>query len=250
MLTHHPILQLQRNLYNLPKGRERFEAYLALMKDPATGDIKLPLSGMNPMGHNHLADLLDAYLAMDVDGKAVEALKGWQSEPILQEAFANLNMQTAFVLADDAKGQWTHRVAYEFDAIYHLKPLFRRGWLVALLWSSEAADSSRALTSLRQTVYRGAWIAAHGHAATLGDLIHQEGWVAKKLGLAQQLEEEELTFTHKILKPYWNSEDEPVLLAGIFGDEAATKLGHPPLGLRSNAGIELGVSLNPQWNPS
>jgi hypothetical protein len=53
-LTFVPLLQTQRELYDLPRNMERFNAYLATMKDPTTGDLKLPLVAMNPMGKEHV----------------------------------------------------------------------------------------------------------------------------------------------------------------------------------------------------
>ena len=54
-----PLLGIQRDLYRLPRGRERFEAYLRTMVDSRTGDLALPLVDMNPMGKEHLPPLLD-----------------------------------------------------------------------------------------------------------------------------------------------------------------------------------------------
>ena len=47
-----PLLGIQRDIYRLPRGRERFEAYLHTMVDSRTGDLALPLVDMNPMGRS------------------------------------------------------------------------------------------------------------------------------------------------------------------------------------------------------
>lgn len=49
-LEFTPLLQVQRDLYRLPRGWERFRAYLQTLVDPETKDLQLPLSAMNPMG--------------------------------------------------------------------------------------------------------------------------------------------------------------------------------------------------------
>src|SRR5262245_63820989 len=66
-LEYTPLLQVQRDLYRLPRGWERFRAYLQTMVDPETKDIQLPLSAMNPMGKDHVPALLDQYLEFDAD---------------------------------------------------------------------------------------------------------------------------------------------------------------------------------------
>ena len=63
-LRHEPLLQIQRDLYALPRGRERFEAYIATMTDADTGDMALPLMSMNPMGKDHIPEILDGWTSV------------------------------------------------------------------------------------------------------------------------------------------------------------------------------------------
>ena len=63
-LDYVPLLKIQRDLYELPRGFERFREYLRTMTDPESGDLKFPLVAMNPMGKDHVTALLDA-LAVD-----------------------------------------------------------------------------------------------------------------------------------------------------------------------------------------
>src|SRR3954471_21253896 len=97
-LTFVPLLQIQRDLYDLPRNMERFNAYLATMKDPVTGDLKLPLVAMNPMGKEHVPALLDEWIARgadDISARAVgEAAARLQSIPG--------EFQVGLVIADDA----------------------------------------------------------------------------------------------------------------------------------------------------
>ena len=74
MLSHQPLLQLQRDLYDIPPGRERFDTYIATMRDE-DGDMKLPLPAMNPMAKDHVPALLDAYLALGADEVAQAIIK-------------------------------------------------------------------------------------------------------------------------------------------------------------------------------
>ena len=83
-LEFAPLLQVQRDLYRLPRGMDRFRAYLQTMVDPETKDIQLPLSPMNPMGKDHVPALLDEYLAFDADGLAARAVA--EAEPRLSHA--------------------------------------------------------------------------------------------------------------------------------------------------------------------
>ena len=72
-LTFLPLLHVQRELYALPRGMERFREYIRTMTDADTGDLALPLVAMNPMGKDHVPALIDAYLALEAERVAAEA---------------------------------------------------------------------------------------------------------------------------------------------------------------------------------
>jgi len=62
ILNYVPLLQVQRDLYRIPRGGARFKAYLRTMIDPDTSDLRLPLTEMNPMGKEHIPRLIDDLL--------------------------------------------------------------------------------------------------------------------------------------------------------------------------------------------
>ena len=68
-LSYVPILQLQRDLYEMPRDRARFDAYIKLIANDEGDDMALlPLVIANPMAKEHVNDDLDVLLAMDADG--------------------------------------------------------------------------------------------------------------------------------------------------------------------------------------
>ena len=72
-VTLVPMLRVQRGLYDLPRGAERFRRYLDAMTG-GTDDIVLPLAVFNPMGKDHVAATLDRLLGVDAEGVAIEAV--------------------------------------------------------------------------------------------------------------------------------------------------------------------------------
>ena len=66
-LSFLPLLQIQRDLYSMPRGMERFREYIKTMTDAETGDMALPLVAMNPMGKEHIPALIDEYLALGAE---------------------------------------------------------------------------------------------------------------------------------------------------------------------------------------
>ena len=71
-LEYVPLLQVQRDLYEMPRGGKRFEAYIETLRDES-GEMALPLGGMNPMGKGHLPELLDDYLGLGGERLGEEA---------------------------------------------------------------------------------------------------------------------------------------------------------------------------------
>lgn len=237
MLTHVPLLQLQRDLYNIPAGRERFDAYIAEMRG-ADGEMRLPLPAMNPMAKDHVPALLDEYLALGADEIAQTIIDGLQTA----NPFGRDEFRTALVLADDEKGQWTNRIATDFNHRFKSRPMFRRNWLVGLLWSSEPTSKQAVESAIHLTVYRGLWIAEHGFAETVAQMLAQEGFVQKQASFSPTFDTEEIEYTAEVLSPILQNDDEPTLIAAFYGDPAAAELGHPKLGLSPNAGFELALA--------
>jgi hypothetical protein len=233
-----PLLKVQRELYGMPRGMERFRAYLATMIDPETRDLKLPLSGMNPMGKDHIPVLLDQYLAMDADQIAALAIADAESRLThIQGEF-----KVALVLSDDAMGGWTNRYTSEFGRRFGTKAYHRRGWLEVGLWTSEAPAAETVREQVLATIYRAAHIEQHGFAHTLRDMLAQEGFAMAQAGCIEPaLDADDLAYTREVIRPYLDTKDYSTIIACLFGDEAARSLGYAPVGLSARASFALAL---------
>lgn len=238
-LEYLPLLSVQRNLYSLPRGMERFREYLKTMIDADTGELGLPLTAMNPMGKDHVPALLDRLLAMDADGEGARAMA--ETERALKGRIARYKI--ALVVTDDAMGGWTNRFATEFDHRFRQGPLYKRGFIVALLWTSEEPAPERVRDEVAQCIFRAAHVEEHGHPETLGEMLDQETHVLRMAGASTPiLASDDLEYTRHVLGPYLRSKDHPVIIAALFGDQAATQLGYRPLGLSPRAGLALALA--------
>ena len=237
-LDYSPLLQVQRDLYAMPRDRTRFDAYIATMTGSASGDLALPLTAMNPMGKEHVPALLDQYLAADTDGQASRAVKA--REPDLAQfpgAF-----RTCLVIADDAKGGWTNRYTTEFSHRFESRAMMKRGWIVGLLWTSEPAVPDIAVLEVLVSVHRAAWISTHGVARSLGEMLAQEGWAMARAGCTEPvLDSDDLAYTRGVIAPHLEATDRATLVACVFGDAAARALGYPSHGLSERAGLALAL---------
>jgi hypothetical protein len=232
------LLQVQRDLYRMPRGMDRFRAYLRTMTGPSGKDLELPLVAMNPMGKDHVPALLDRLLELDADeaGEAAtsEARADLQSEPG--------RFKVGLVMADDAHGGWTNRYDYEFGHRIGEAAVYKRGWIVGLLWTSEEPARAAVREEVLTAIYRAAYIQRHGLATSLASMLEQEGIVMAMAGCTgPRLEPDDLEYTRDVIEPLRKATDQPTLMACLFGDEAAAMFGYRPQGLSPRAGLALAL---------
>jgi hypothetical protein len=239
-LAYVPLLSLQRELYEIPRGRERFEAYLAAMLDEARDDVRLaPLGVMNPMAREHIASRLDEWLALDADAIGAQAV----AEVSGRLADIPGSFRIGLVVADDARGGWTNRYAVAYGNAFEDAATRKRQWLSALLWSSEPASAKAAREAVLTTVFRGAYIQRHGPTRTLRDRLAQEGYALASAGCdGPTLDPDDLAYTRDVLAPLLDAEDRRTGIECLYGDNAARSLGLTPRGLSNNAGLALALA--------
>ena len=234
MFVHLPLLEVQQGLYRLPRGPERFAAYLNLMT--GLGDtLALPLAVLNPMAKSHVLEKLEQLLTLDAETLAAEAIA---------EANGRLELKTpiklGLVVADDVAGGWTDR--YLTDAAHRFEPgELRYGFGAALLWAGESYTAAALTEQVLAACYRTAFILEHGPAQTLRQRMTQEGGAAAFAGTDLTLNADELEYTRAVVTPHLHTTAFPTVFACLYGDEAARSVGYAPLGLSRDAGFALAL---------
>jgi hypothetical protein len=245
-LDYVPLLAVQRELYAVPRGMERFRKYLGTMSNKdGTGLDLPPLVLMNPMAKDHVTALLDELLALDADGVAAAAA----AEAATRLADVAGDFKATLVVADDRMGGWTNRYAYEYNLRFQCGPAPRRLprwtqhlWVTGVLWSSEAASARAVREAMLTAVYRLAYIHRHGPARTLRDRLAQEGAVLAAAGCTgPALDEDDIAYTREVLVPYLDADDMRTAIECLFGDAAGRTLGFTPRGLSPWAGVALAL---------
>jgi hypothetical protein len=237
-LTHVPLLQVQRDLYSLPRGMERFREYIKTMTDAETGDLALPLVAMNPMGKDHVPALIDDYLALGAETIAAEAT----AKAVALQTKGS-SYRVGLVVSDDLKGGWTNRWASEYSHRIEGAAITKRGWLVGILWTSEPASAQAVRDAVLTSIYRTDYLQTHAAPATLGQMLDQEGYAMARAGCATpELDDDDLAYTRSVITPHLGATDRATVMACLFGDRAAAALGYPPQGLSDRAGLALALS--------
>lgn len=238
------LLQIQRDLYDTPRGFERFQEYLDILRG-GTDDMALPLSALNPMGHAHVATTLDHLLTINAEMIAQKAV---------EEATTRLSefpqeVQIALVVADDLRGQWTNRILTEMNHLFKMRAELRRGWQTVLCWTSEKWDSCRVHRETLAAVYRAWHFLRHGEACTLSQMMRQEGAALAFAGAdIPYLDSDDLAYSREVIAGLGDTHDYSLQVAILFGDNAARSVGYEPQGLSDRAG--LAVALANQITPA
>ena len=238
-LTFVPLLQAQRDLYALPRGMERFREYIRTMTDAATGDLALPLVAMNPMGKDHVPALIDEYLALGAETIASNAV----DDAIRGSTPSGLpGYKVGLVVSDDLKGGWTNRWASEFSHRVEYAAITKRGWIVGILWTSDAPSEQIVRDAVRTSIYRVEYLQTHPAPKTLGEMLDQEGYAMARAGcITPALDEDDLDYTRGVIAPHRQATDRATVMACLFGDTAAKALGYEPRGLSDRAGLALAL---------
>ncbi len=232
-VTVVPALRAQRDLLDVPRGMERFDAYVKTMIGPQNS-IELPLFLFNPMAREHVADVLDDLLAFDAEAVAAEAVREAN-----ERLDAPIDINVIAIVIDDARGGWTNRYITDFEVRF-TGFSGAPAWAQAVVWSSEGSDPETFRGTVLRTVARSAHIAEHGMPATLGQMLIQEGAAARFAGWGERgLSDSDADYTREVIEPYLGETGRPVQMACLYGDDAAREVGYEPLGLSPWAGIAI-----------
>jgi hypothetical protein len=238
-----PILEKLRDLYLIPRGPDRFQAYIDLATGGATAtkDIPYPpLITVNPMAKEHALEFVESLLALGAEEVARTVLE--EANARLESVEYSQTIKVGLSVLDDLMGGWTNRTFNDAARFKVGKSLEKTGWLCMPLWTSEAPNLEELRPVLLESACRAAYVVQHGDPKTLREMIQQEGAVAAFANRSLECDREELEYSRAVIAPHLQSTHQPTVIACLYGDEAAKELGYPPLGLSKNAGFQIALA--------
>lgn len=238
-----PTLEKLRDLYRIPLGPERFQAYI----DTVVGDAKrssdlhvAPLVQANPMAKTYALDCVQRWIELGIEDFARELLEEIRNP--FESSDPDRTVKVGFTVLDDLKGGWTQRTfndAARFETGLYLE---RTGWASLRLWTSESPALEGVRPLVLEVMYRAEFVVQHGDPQTLREMMRQEGLAGAFAGRTLEYDWDELEYSRAVLAPHLESTQQPTTFAGMYGDEAARELGYPPLGLSAQAGFQVGLA--------
>jgi hypothetical protein len=245
-ITHVPLLQIQRELYERPRTMARFHEYLRTIFG---GDVSeendipqlVPLIAMNPMGRTHVNDRLHQLLALDAEAIAAAAVAEAQKRLTPMLPSYQGDYQHGLVIVDDLGGAWSNRFVGEAGRFAAVK-LDKYKWFSSGFFVSDEPTPARVRQTVLSGIYRTLYLDRHGAPKTLRQMLVQEGQTGRFAGIAPHLGADDLAYSQEVLQSYLDSAHYPTCIAAMLGDEAARTLGYQPLGLSPYAGIAVAIA--------
>lgn len=225
--TLQPILDRMLELYESPRGIDRFREYLALLQGDTNADLAIPISGYNPMAKEHVTKCLLGFKELGAEGVAEETMMDLNTR--YSDDLGDLEIKVFLNVMDDDMGGWTNGYTSDFDSKFKINALAERHFCVPVLWTSKtytAADIQRIVAEYaHRTVY---WF-RHGRLRTLADHVRQEQYVS------QQMERDDPLCTSSehssFLASHAESDEYPLIFNFFYGDGASRSLGYKEYGL-------------------
>jgi hypothetical protein len=144
------------------------------------------------------------------------------------------------VIADDAQGGWTNRYLFEAKDRFENRYGVRKGFITALFWSSEEPEAEHVRLETVGAIFRTAWIWTHGQPVTLGQMLRQEGMVARFAGAVPKDRTDKIVAA--LVRENFDSSHYPTIMACLYGDEVAASLGYDRIGMTEWGGMRYAAS--------
>jgi hypothetical protein len=227
-----PTIDIMLDLYQQPRGLERFQAYLKTLQGNTQGDLALPIGGFNPMAKEHIIEKLTQLKQLDTE-LIVENILNDLNQKFAQQN-ANRHFKVALNVSDDLKGGWTNRFASDYDSKFGFSGLINRDFCTPIFWTSEdftqAKISQRTLEYALRTIY---WLTTP-KPKTLKEHLAQEIFVASESQGKNQLQMADFEDFDKFYTENQHSDNYQLIFNFFYGDQASLSLGFKPYGMNGN----------------
>lgn len=232
-----PVLHALRELWLMPRDMKRFQAYLGKVTGGGGGEVLVPLIAANPMAREHMVACVDELLALGADRVLAEAC----AEAGKRLAGCDAERKVSVVPVDDVGGAWSERTLMDFDNRFGLRKAKKdHGYSVGLVYVSEPRNAALVRERVLAAVYRAAWTKRHGPPETVRAMMRQEGNALRFAG-ATGPRVADVDAARRALAPHLDATLHATQFAAMYGDDAARRVGHAPLGLRTDAGFAVAL---------
>ncbi len=233
-----PILHQMDELYNLPRGRERFDRYLYMLQGETKGEMILPIAGYNPMGNESVQQRIQELIRLGAEQLIDQNLR------VINTKYSSLlptqTYEVVINLSDDLGGAWTDRFASHYTNTFNFGPIAKRNFCTPYLWTSDEAFTEKlVMDRAYEAIFRTIHFAQYGKPKTLEEHLRQEAFVSQQGAQITQEDVENFETIRKFYEAHRDSEDYNLIFNFFYGDAASAQLGYKLFGNVEFAGFKL-----------
>ncbi len=230
-----PILDRMEALYQMPRTRKRFEAYLQMLQGENEGELLLPIGGYNPMATEQVLAKLSELQALDAEALITTELS--RINPTLLKT-EGPEIAVVLNLADDRGGAWSHFSTTDFANKFAIGALVKRNFCTPYFWTGESYTEGLIRQRTRESVFRTVHWLKYGKPQNLAEHVAQETFVWRMAGIAPiEKAPKSDPEVEKFFGDHADSTAYHLIFNFFYGDKAALELGYPTYGCRKQQGF-------------
>lgn len=232
------VLHQIKELYEMPRTRERFDKYLFMLQGAEKNELILPIASFNPMGKELAMEKLNKLLELNAEQILDDVIARFNNEDSIKR-IENKAIKVAINLSDDVEGSWSNFFITDYKSKFDIENLLKRSFCTPIFWTSESVTEKSITRRLEEYIYRTIYWIKYGKTASLGDMFEQEVTVQMNYDdNAVNLSESDVANMTKFLQQYKNSDDYLLNLNFFYGDEGSNNLNYTTYGIIRNGGFE------------
>lgn len=225
-----PVLNRMIDFYHKPKGTDRFEAYLKMLKGASKDDIEIPIPYFNPMGKEHVLNKLLELKKLNVEEIIQQVLKEFNKN---NPKKTSIEIKVAMSLADDLKGAWTNKYTTDYESKFKLNSYINRNFCIPVFWTSEEYNLNKLKRRTEEYCLRTLCWNKNHKPITLAEHITQEIFVAKHCKTSTNKPMlRDFTFVDKYYQKNKNTTNYSRIFNFLYGDNFCKELGYAEYGIK------------------
>ena len=240
-----PIVDRMLELYAQPRSPQRFQEYLAMLRESPKGDMVLPIAAYNPMAKDQVVAKLRELRAIDAEALIEETLEEINSK--IADELKGASIGVVLNMADDLLGGWTNHYTTDYDSKFKLHAIASRNFCTPFFWTSEQYSPELIRLRTCEYAYRTLYWYQQGltRPRSLQDHLEQEIFVASCCqAVTENKSADDLAVLQQFYQTHQQSEDYSLIFNFFYGDVASHSLGFKTHGLSTRVnGYEFAVAV-------
>ncbi len=234
-----PILSEIKALYQKPISSQRFKDYMSILQGPKNGDLKLPISGFNPMAKDHIIQKIEALQRIDTEVEMERTIKAILPKLVKPTITSQLDIIVVLNIADDLKGGWTHFYTSDYTSKFKLDPFIKRQFCIPYFWTSETYTIQKVRSRTQEYICRTYYQLTHQQPKTLKEHLSQEIFIAKNsLEDIPKNKVSNMAAIGAFYEEYKHTEKYDIIFNFFYGDIGSESLNYKKYGNKEMAGFD------------